>query len=389
MTSVAKGISLTSFVVFVAATDIDYGTIGVANLHGGAIKWTLLIGTSLLVAVPAVLRDDVRRVRSDKAIVAFALFFSWGLLSAGWSVDPGRTLTVWLLMAVGVVAGVSVTLRWGWVAVARSMVLLGIALGAASLIVELAAGPQDRWAGVSDSPTSLARTGIFTCVFALALLAARRSRVLAPIGLTAGLLTILASGTRAALATVGMIGLAALISRVDARNRNLTALGGVAFAGLVGAAFWRPVVGYFTREDPNVDFAEANGRSRLWPIGLDYVAERPLRGYGLGSGETLWARAVTDGLVQWFARHAHQLVLELLLATGFVGLVLFCLGTFSAARARHSTAPFVNRSLIFSLLALGLTEAVVETESMAFPVLGIAMAAGSRHGRAHQRENQR
>ncbi len=378
--SIIDVLSLCFFALFVAAVDVDFGQIGLTNDTGrDLVKWVVLIAVCVPVLGLAIISTEVQDLFRQPAVLALGAFFLWGFATVVWSLDPVRTALMWLFSATGVLAGLHWTHRHGWANVARAMVAVGTLLIIVSAFIEVASEVSgERWAGVSDSPTSLARTGTLTAVFALCLFSQRRANWPIAVGGAIGVVGIIASGTRSSLALVLAVAVVATVARSEPRNRALLATGLAATIGLLAALAAGPISNYFTRDDANVDLAEVNGRARIWPIGLDYVADRPFHGYGFGAGQTLWAEPVLDGLVQWYPRHAHQIVLELLLATGVIGLMLFAVAIVLGIRARTSSVPLVNRLLLVTLVFTGLTEAVVETESMVFPVLGIALASGAR-----------
>ena len=68
--------------------------------------------------------------------------------------------------------------------------------------------------------------------------------------------------------------------------------------------------------------ATLTGRTRIWQMSLDNIAQRPWLGYGFGafwrSGEvearTMWQ------ILHWIVPHAHNLWLEIGLELGIVGM---------------------------------------------------------------------
>jgi O-antigen ligase len=98
------------------------------------------------------------------------------------------------------------------------------------------------------------------------------------------------------------------------------------------------------------------GRTLIWKVVIELIREKPLLGWGYSSSVALLPDR-TKG-IQDIVTSAHNVVLQILLSVGFVGLfffaVLMLLKTAFAIRSRNP----LNIAFIFFLLIDGLTEAV-------------------------------
>ncbi len=97
-------------------------------------------------------------------------------------------------------------------------------------------------------------------------------------------------------------------------------------------------------------------------------------GYGTGSGEDLWSEAAKEGEIWWFAFTSHNMALDLALANGIPGLVLFVGGLAAFFRRwRRWDTPWLD-ALVVAILVGGVTEAVVNRPSLTVIALAAAMA---------------
>ncbi len=125
------------------------------------------------------------------------------------------------------------------------------------------------------------------------------------------------------------------------------------------------------------------GRSALWSFVLQCVARRPLLGYGYDAfwqglrGESL----VLTSQVGWEVPHSHDGYLEVLLATGLVGLISFMVcvlrmlkGSISYLRRQRSLAGLWPASFLVYYLIHAITEASLLTREGLSYLLFVALA---------------
>ncbi|MBD2244327.1 O-antigen ligase [Nostoc sp. FACHB-888] len=68
------------------------------------------------------------------------------------------------------------------------------------------------------------------------------------------------------------------------------------------------------------------GRSELWPAVLEMIAKKPWLGYGYGAFWDNSESSIVIQMVQWDAPNAHNGFLDLWLALGLVGVLVFLIG---------------------------------------------------------------
>lgn len=116
----------------------------------------------------------------------------------------------------------------------------------------------------------------------------------------------------------------------------------------------------------NINFETASGRTVAWNIGLRYLAERPLRGYGFGNEElVLPSRGFVEGQTLFFGFYFHNSYLGLALQIGLIGFVLFYLPLGALAvgewRAPASSEDASVRIALRAVLLTGLIIAFFES----------------------------
>jgi hypothetical protein len=116
----------------------------------------------------------------------------------------------------------------------------------------------------------------------------------------------------------------------------------------------------------NINLETASGRTVAWKIGLQYLVERPLRGFGFGNEELLMpSRGIVEGQMVFFGFYFHNSYLGLALQVGLIGFVLFYLplGALAAAewRSPDSGEDASSRTALRAVLMTGLVVAFFES----------------------------
>lgn len=375
--------SLLWFVVVAAqvvVTELSFERVGLTSQGLDISRWAILSVVLVLPVGIAALDHRLRAALSSKGGKWFVSLWGLGVLSTLWSVDPFATLVVSLTIFVSFAAGALASVTLGVDQTIRVALLGGIALLLGSVAVEV--GNTERWSGLSDSPTSLARTGTFVVVLSALVIGQRRWGLIPYAAIVLGLGNVLLSQSRVTL-LISLLALGiGIVRSVPAVRQSIVAAGLTAVA-LVGAvASWTRIVEVATRSNPDTNLTELNGRISVWSEALPLIADRPILGYGVGSGTKIWAEQVVDGSLIWNAVHSHQQFLEVALGVGVVGLVLYLGALAFTWRGEKGSAKVVSRSLVATVVAVGLTEANLEVESLLVFLLGVAVGAARKQSTA-------
>jgi exopolysaccharide production protein ExoQ len=325
------------------------------------IAYALFAG---FLALAAVFRrkDMLRGLRLAWPI--FALL-ALAYLSAFWSDAPelvlrrATTLAITTLFAVYLIVRfefgrlVSMLVKLNAIAVLGSFAMAALAH---RLAVDGSIDYPTAWRGVYSAKNSLGAMSAFGTILAVyALRHGYGSRLLAAAVIPANLVLLyLAQSATPLMLLAAAAYVAILASAFRQRNAGGFAIGFVlAVVGLLGLALlvvdWTDVLTVLGRS------ATLTGRTRIWRMSLDNIAERPWLGYGFNAfwrpGEvearTMWQQ------LHWIVPHAHNLWLETGLGLGIVGMTaisLVWLAAFSRG-IRVLTAP-AARHAVFCLAVL-------------------------------------
>jgi O-antigen ligase len=269
------------------------------------------------------------------AVMLLGSLLLWGILSALWSVNPVRSLTVAMRLAGLFAAGLSLTAAANSIAAARrliSLLLVGLVLAVAMALAELATGGVLN-SYVSDKPYQAARLNQASMSFAIVLmpvaaLAVCRGRkvfgVLIAITI-AGTIFVLA-GTAAKAVLIAGIPMSLFLYRFGPLVARVAAI--ISIITIVTAPLSFARLERLPALAEAADTIKLSGGHRLliWSFTGDRIAEQPLTGWGLDS-----SRAIPGGedLIRpgeiWLPLHPHNAPLQLWLELGVPGVVLFAL----------------------------------------------------------------
>jgi len=373
---------------------------GAQALEGDPVQQMVWLGLYAVTAGLILLRID-RVLR-----VAAANWSLWALIllvvvSAAWADYPSVTLrkTFALLgttaFALYFVArfGVEEQVRLlGWV-----FGLLGVmSIGAVVYVPELAIDQRwtvGAWQGVFIQKNALGRAMVVGVVVFLVLAGSvpRRRRWVPLCGLALCAVLIVLSTSKTALLLAAA--LVVLYGVVSARRRiRSTLLVPAAIAlvllgagGALALAFHAEAAASALGRDVTL-----TGRTVLWSMVLEYIAQRPLLGHGYGS---FWlgargASGVIQRVLGWQVPHSHNGLLDLALDLGMAGVALFLWSYFlglrrSYALAVRGTGASARWPLMMLLITAlyNMTESTLLSRNSIYWVLFVAALAWAAHAR--------
>lgn len=180
------------------------------------------------------------------------------------------------------------------------------------------------WRGVFLHKNTLGRY-MSLAVIVFFLLTRRRMRLLGVVGVILSLILVLLSTSKAALiVTVLSLMLMVFFSgfRFDQRLVMVLVLVAAVMVSVVGAWLGQNYVEVLASlgRDPTL-----TGRTVLWKLTVDYIFQSPWIGHGY---DAFWSSRSLDatfiwGQVGWYAPHAHNGFLDLMINVGVVGTILF------------------------------------------------------------------
>lgn len=187
---------------------------------------------------------------------------------------------------------------------------------------------------------------------------------------------ILLAGSRASWLVFAMVLLASGWRRLSRRQLVLTMAIGLVISSALALSFSSQFssriersLEVFSGDRAGLD-AALSGRLSIWNAAVGMIADHPINGVGIRGFRDAYARyAASDDFWlshgQQGALHAHQIVLEILSETGFVGLLLWLMGFALAWRAWRWSLPPARRRAAVPALALAVTAFPLNT-SLAF-----------------------
>lgn len=355
----------------------------------GSVGWGLLpmLGVAALMLAPS---SDLSRVPVSFAFLAIG---TWFAMSLAWSQSFGvgffmvrsQVPALVLLMLVVGTMRPDDTIR----------ILLAVFTGIAawslltslllvqSRIADIGTGPddvrlQEGWRGTFIHKNVFGAFAVLGMATVFVFVRRRGVRTALLI-----IFVILIFGTRSATAGGGLLAAAVAasaltwINRIDNhRGRALAKIGSVILLlfGIATVSAALPVFAELYGKDLTF-----SGRTDIWAASWDTITQRPWIGYGSG---TVWhdqTGAVTADLhrrIGFSAAHAHNGVLDLLLAGGIIGLTLFVIVFFSLVRlavrslSSETAAPYGQWIIITlaGIFMMGISEPLFER-----PVLGLLL----------------
>jgi O-antigen ligase len=267
-----------------------------------------------------------RAIIADSFLVAL---LGLALASTLWSDAPNVAARRGLALLGTSVFGVYLHVRYS---VAEQLRLVGWGLGLIAILSILQLGPstlaQEAFYGVFENKNSLGRMmALATLVFGL-LAWTRRPRVAASLlGGLSLVLVLLSKSMTGLIVLLTVVSIIPFVRRLAQDTRLAVVFGSVAIlvlgSVLLAGTSGLDAVTYIVGRD-----ATLTGRTSLWHYVIEMILRRPWLGYGY---ETFWLwqlpfRLPVDQGAGWTAPNAHNGYLEVALALGLTGLLIFMAG---------------------------------------------------------------
>lgn len=328
---------ITPLVVFSCNFYLPTVGVGTENAPNLAAQGAL-IAISLIGGVFALADRRVRQLVLRAPLVFAFVLAGWMAVSALQTSEPldGAVRGLWFAAASLVVAWTVVSERW------PTALLILAAPIAAFIFIGVAAKPfadvefqgseffnerlfpWPRFRGLSANHTIIGLGGALVCSIAFSV-GKKWPPGISGLILSCGALGVLASHSRAA---IGALALGLLLEVCRSRRHLLTP---IIAGGLVLSSLWLLSGGstaILDRSDEQDDLdattaAETDlltGRGEVWGEAMDFAGRNPLIGSGVGTFADHTALQFEQGVRLWDPVHAHNVVLELLVDQGLVGV---------------------------------------------------------------------
>jgi exopolysaccharide production protein ExoQ len=327
--------------------------------------WSLIYLIVLVRAVP-LRRQIVRTLKANKALLFLVVF---ALLSTLWSADAGLTIRRGFAVVATTLFGLDFAVRYS---IREQVRLFGIALGLAvgiSVVVELFfhglvptvdSTYGDAWNGAFVQKNDFARVVVLAGI--LVLMRVRSAiAATAAIAVSAGLIFLCRSKT----ALVVFVAMLILLRIFRLRRWGPRAL----IAGIVGVLLVSALLSVAVDLDSMAGMlgrdSTLTGRTNIWAMALESIAERPVLGYGYNAFWNVAPEADRiSTILHWKVPHAHNGFIDLTLQLGVVGLALYLAIYFVAIRRAVNLANATpEQEAIWPLAYLAFTLLYQMTES--------------------------
>lgn len=213
-----------------------------------------------------------------------------------------------------------------------------------------------RLAGIAGSANNMALLAAFGLVIMglYPLEFYRLHKLLMPLAALVMLVTLVMTNSRTPLMMTFVI----LLGIFALNKRRIYFMVLAAALALIGAALILPigneVLMLLARHGNAEEVTSVTGRTEIWHAVLALSAEKPWTGYGYGSSVIILPQHERE--VGFLTSHAHNLWLQLLLTTGWVGVILFSLSCVSIGLKAMITGNRIVIVMLAFVLLNGITE---------------------------------
>lgn len=298
----------------------------------------LVSGMVLMVGAPGAVLAGLRQ---NPVLIVMVL---WCVTSALWSAYPALTLRYGIQLLLTIMIATTLCRRLSPTSFVKVVLLAQTIAGIASLASGRTRGDGMGFLGLYNSKNALATSASVLIIVALAVLLDRRMggpwRILGAVGLIIGAVLLVLGQSVGAIITVlaAIIGLLVILifCRLSVAARVVFSIAVVAVMATVAAFISLNLAGladWFT-EVTGKDLT-LTGRTELWAVALDEIAQRPFLGAGFQAvwvhgnplAEHLWEKF---GIAARGGFNFHNTLISNAVEIGLIGIVLQAVLVFGA-----------------------------------------------------------
>jgi O-antigen ligase len=373
-------------------TITDLSTISSAADEGfDTARWAMLLpGLAFTYFLVFTSRPLLGWITRGPALL-FTIWLAWALIGTGWSIDARRTaiqllnatslfvFSFWYVRVVGLnryaqlfcLTSLGVILA-GLLLDYGPWTVEPLAISGLERLVELDA-PR-RVFGITSGTNQLSMLGALTVIVATAIVPVdRQRRALQVASLTAGTAAIVLSGSRTVMVGILIAAMVRFGWKATARTRIRAFSGGIGLTltvvGLIN------LLSVETAFGTKRSFESLNGREDVWGYAWELVARSPLTGIGMTASRISWSQALIEARTEFFAADSHNMVFEVLIGTGFVGLAIFAASLLWATRRAFLSVDTTVAALLTLILFASMTEALVSSATIIYSMIGVSLGA--------------
>lgn len=308
-----------------------------AEEDGNVFRQAIFSLLFVMIAGTAAYRRGLRDLLNVPLPLVVLLGWCW--LSITWAIEPGisfRRVLFTTLIALSVVYSVNqlkprvvmqIVAFWFGMTLILDWAAVLLSAKAIHQPNEIDADPAlvGNWRGLHPHKNEAGPFCAIVALLFLDMIARKRSYITAPILTGLALVFLFMTASKASIGLVFLaagVGVLFVLSHDNPELRKvLLIVSACLLFGLVLAvdSNWLAVIAWF--EDPS----SLTGRVQIWPVLLDYASDHPLFGsgygsfWGIGSSSPIFERTST-----WVTilRQAHNGYIDLLIQTGWIGLLL-------------------------------------------------------------------
>jgi exopolysaccharide production protein ExoQ len=214
-----------------------------------------------------------------------------------------------------------------------------------------------RLAGIAGSANNMGRIAAFGLVLVTLFYAEFRriNRLFVPAtAAIMGLALVLSNSRTSMVMLAGIVGTLLLLNR-QRFYLAVFALATATLAVAVALPFEEEVLRLTSRSGSAGEITSVTGRTEIWHAVLKLAQDRPWSGYGYAT--SVFVLPQHEREIGFLTSHAHNLILQLLLTTGWIGVALFSLGVITTGLQAVFRGDRVVIVMLAFVLLNGLTEA--------------------------------